>query len=216
MARPRTHHDEKKQELIRISFQLFMQNGYENTRIQDIMNAAKISKGAMYHYFASKDEILDAVLNYIIDLDIARVQPVLTDPSLRVLEKLTASMSFEMPQATQEIRQASEYIQQRPASIFDYRARELSRSRSISALSQLIREGIKTGEFHTDYPDEMAAFIYAAAQSMGEMLMCRTEDANPSRTIEAFLRTLTYCLGLEKKGQEYLAEFFKNNINTER
>jgi Transcriptional regulator len=54
MARPRTHHDQKKQELIKVAFELFMKDGYENTSIQDIMNVAQISKGAMYHYFTCK------------------------------------------------------------------------------------------------------------------------------------------------------------------
>ena len=56
MARPSTHHDEKKQALIKMAFELFMKNGYENTSIQDIMNVAQISKGAMYHYFTCKEQ----------------------------------------------------------------------------------------------------------------------------------------------------------------
>jgi len=37
-----------------MAFELFMKDGYENTSIQDIMNVAQISKGAMYHCFTCK------------------------------------------------------------------------------------------------------------------------------------------------------------------
>ena len=44
------------------SWELFMEKGYEATTIQDIVNAlGDLSKGAIYHHFKSKEEILDAV-----------------------------------------------------------------------------------------------------------------------------------------------------------
>jgi len=212
MARPRTHHEEKKQELIRIAFDLFMRNGYENTSIQDVMNAAQISKGAMYHYFTCKEDILDAVLHYIIDLDAARFDPIFNDASLRPIEKLIATFSFNMPQPSAEVAQATDYVMQRPASIFDYRARELSKSRITASLADLIREGVAAGEFHTDAPDEMAAFICSAAQTMPELVAQQSDPAALRQALSAFLRLLTHCLGLKQKEQDFLTDFFENQF----
>ena len=204
-------YDEKRLKLIKIAFELFIAKGYENTSIQDIIRAAKISKGAMYHYFTSKEDILDAVLNYIIDLDVKRLKPMLNDPSLSSMEKITSAMSFQAPQASEEIRRATEYTIQRPASIFDYRARELSRQRSIIGLTNLIYEGVARGEFRTDYPEEMAAFICASSQAMGELIM-RPGDENSFQTrIDAFIHMLTKCLGLDGSQQDFLANFFKKH-----
>ena len=36
---------------------LFLQKGYQNTTLQDIIDATKLSKGAVYHHFRSKEEI---------------------------------------------------------------------------------------------------------------------------------------------------------------
>ena len=212
MARPRTHHDEKKQELIQISFGLFMKSGYENTSIQDIMSAAQISKGAMYHYFTCKEDILDAVLNYIIDLDAKRLEPILNDASLSALEKLMAIMSPSAPQASEELRQATEYVIQRPASIFDYRARELSKIRSVQGFAKLIREGVASGEFHTEYPEEMAAFICSSAQAMGELMAFQPDSQNLKKMTDAFNLLLAQCLGLGEEKQALLKGFFMNNI----
>ncbi len=56
MARPNTHFNNKRDELILIAFQLFTKKGYEETSISDIMKKAEISKGALYHYFTSKEK----------------------------------------------------------------------------------------------------------------------------------------------------------------
>lgn len=41
-----------------------MENGYEETTVSMILKRAGISKGGMYHYFESKNDILEEVLNY--------------------------------------------------------------------------------------------------------------------------------------------------------
>ena len=213
MARPRTHHDEKKQELVKMAFELFMRDGYENTSIQDIMNVAQISKGAMYHYFTCKEDILDAVLTYIIDLDEKRSAPMLNSTTLRPIEKLTAMMSLDTPKAPPEVEQAAKYVMQRKDSIFDYRARELSKKRSIPSLASLIKEGVAAGEFHTQYPEEMAIFIYSSMQSIGESIaLHRTDIPTLEKSINAIIELLTFCLGLKKKEQDFLADFFKKQF----
>ena len=40
---------------------LFLQKGYQNTTLQDIIDATKLSKGAVYHHFRSKEEIAQRV-----------------------------------------------------------------------------------------------------------------------------------------------------------
>ena len=212
MARPRTHHDEKKQELIKMAFELFMKDGYENTSIQDIMSVAKISKGAMYHYFTCKEDILDAVLNYIIDLDEKQSDPILNSTTLRPIEKLMATMSMKPSQTDPEVKKATEYVMQRQDSIFDYRARELSKRRTIPSLADLIREGIDAGEFHTPYPEEMAAVIYASMQSIGEALVLQSDKDSMSRASNAMIGLLTHCLGLEKKERDYLVSCFEEQF----
>ena len=212
MARPRTHHDEKKQILIEVSFGLFMKNGYENTSIQDIMNAAQISKGAMYHYFMCKEEILDAVINYIIDLDVKRSEPILNSTTLRPIEKLMATMSIKPSRTDPEVKKATEYMIQRQDSIFDYRARGLSKRRTIPSLANLIREGVEAGEFHTPYPEEMATFIYASMQSIGETLVFQSDKASMSRASNALIELLTHCLGLEEKEHDYLVSCFEEQF----
>lgn len=50
------------EKILSTATQLFIHNGYEKTSVQNIAQTASISKGAIYHHFQSKDEILFAVL----------------------------------------------------------------------------------------------------------------------------------------------------------
>jgi AcrR family transcriptional regulator len=52
-----------KERIIRESLRLFSLNGFLNTSITDIMDAAKISKGGFYNHFKTKDDLLLAVLD---------------------------------------------------------------------------------------------------------------------------------------------------------
>ena len=49
------------QKILDVSNDLFRKKGYGKTSIQDILNELKMSKGAVYHHFKSKKEILDAI-----------------------------------------------------------------------------------------------------------------------------------------------------------
>lgn len=49
------------QKILDVSLLLFSKKGYDKTSIQDIVNEIGMSKGAIYHHFKSKEEILDAL-----------------------------------------------------------------------------------------------------------------------------------------------------------
>lgn len=213
MARPRTNHEHKKQELIMVAFKLFMIKGYENTSIQDIIKTAEISKGAMYHYFSSKEDILDDVLNYIIDSDIKRFTPLLNDSNHSALEKLTSLMSHEPSEIPEQVQEANEYIEARPVSIFDYRARELSKKRSMPVLTEIIKQGVESGEFHTQYPEEMTAFIYASGQEMETWFTNDLDKPAILEKVTTFIGLMEYCLGLNKEQYNFLLKFWEDQIN---
>jgi len=54
---------EKKKDIIfTTALRLFAEKGYHNTSINDIAKVAKISTGLAYHYFTSKQNILEAII----------------------------------------------------------------------------------------------------------------------------------------------------------
>lgn len=57
---------EKIQRITEISRRLFIQNGYDNTSIRDILNEAGISTGSLYNFFGNKEEILLSIYKDIL------------------------------------------------------------------------------------------------------------------------------------------------------
>ena len=62
MARNK-HPEQTVQRILDTAAKLFLQKGYDKTTLQDIIDATKLSKGAIYHHFASKEAILIAVVD---------------------------------------------------------------------------------------------------------------------------------------------------------
>jgi hypothetical protein len=63
---PRKDSRNTKGRIIEAAWELFYEQGYENTTIDDIVEASETSKGSFYHYFDSKDALLSS-LSYLFD-----------------------------------------------------------------------------------------------------------------------------------------------------
>ncbi|QIL46772.1 TetR/AcrR family transcriptional regulator [Vagococcus coleopterorum] len=82
--------EEAKTLILDVSTQLFIENGYEKTSISDIVKGLDgLTKGAVYHHFSSKDEIIDAVVRRFIPNQDALVG-VMAQTDLTGLEKIQA------------------------------------------------------------------------------------------------------------------------------
>src|ERR1700758_692483 len=51
-----------REQLIEVATRLFAERGYEDTSIEAVLAAAGVSRGALYHHFAGKDALFEAVL----------------------------------------------------------------------------------------------------------------------------------------------------------
>lgn len=73
--------------ILDVSIDLFAEKGYEETTIQDIVNHLGMSKGAIYHHFKSKEEILLAIAENSYD-DVSTLKDIIDNPDMTGLDKL--------------------------------------------------------------------------------------------------------------------------------
>jgi len=67
MARTRSEkYDDIQAGILRDAARLFATRGYERSSIGDLVEACELSRGAIYHYFDSKEAILFAMLNTLV------------------------------------------------------------------------------------------------------------------------------------------------------
>lgn len=79
---------ERKAELVECALALFLSKGYEATTIADILARTRLSKGAFYHHFTSKEDIFEAAMERMTNAGLAAVQAILQDETLDELTRL--------------------------------------------------------------------------------------------------------------------------------
>jgi TetR/AcrR family transcriptional regulator, cholesterol catabolism regulator len=71
--------DERKVQFIETAMKLFAEKGYYSTSIQDIVDAWGISKGAFYHHFSSKEDLMLAVIRHHFEKMMASITAISED-----------------------------------------------------------------------------------------------------------------------------------------
>jgi len=84
----------RREELIDCAQRLFLAQGYEKTTINEVIAATGLSKGAFYHHFRSKEDLLEAITERIARESLAFVTGVHADKSLDALKRLNALLSL--------------------------------------------------------------------------------------------------------------------------
>ncbi|HQR27779.1 MAG TPA: TetR/AcrR family transcriptional regulator [Nocardioides sp.] len=67
-----------RDQLLATGVRLFAARGYDAVSVQEVVEAAGVTKGAFYHYFRSKDELLHEIYRWLLELQLARLEGFLT------------------------------------------------------------------------------------------------------------------------------------------
>jgi AcrR family transcriptional regulator len=71
--------DDRMRELIDAALRVFAERGYRSTRLDEVAEAAGVTKGTIYHYFDTKEELLLSVVGHFHALAFGRAEDVLRD-----------------------------------------------------------------------------------------------------------------------------------------
>lgn len=144
--------------ILDVSQRLFLEKGYENTTIQDIVDElGGLTKGAVYHHFKSKEEIMDAVGDRMFFSN-NPFEEVRGRTDLNGLQKLQEAVRLN--QSDQErVRLTAQSI---PIAKSPRLLQEMivsNRKVLTPYFLELIEEGNRDGSMHTDYPREIAELL---------------------------------------------------------
>jgi AcrR family transcriptional regulator len=151
--------DDRTQELLDAALQVFARRGYRNTRLDDVAEAAGVTKGTIYHYFDTKEALLLRVIEHYETLAFGRVDDALRDDSLPastrirlvvrkvfsrgdssrdLLALLIRGIAHEVPHVHER------WLQHGPVRLW-------------TLLGRLVEEGKATGEFRPDADGDAGA-----------------------------------------------------------
>ena len=146
------------EKILDVAHRLFLEKGYDNTTIQDIVdNLDGLSKGAVYHHFKSKEEIMDAV-SYRMFSSNNPFEKVKSRSDLNGLQKLRETIRLNQSDEEQtNITIQSIPLKRNPRLLMEMI--ESNRRILTPYYQELLEEGNKDGSIHTEYTKEIAELI---------------------------------------------------------
>jgi AcrR family transcriptional regulator len=176
--------EERKSDIVEAAKRLFQTKNYEKTTMQDVMDALGIAKGTIYHYFKSKEALLEAVVEHIVDNNIQEMQVLVKSAKGNALEKLR--MLVEKGRIIGENAEIIEELHRPGNASMHIRLLAATLQKQAPLYAQLIEQGCKEGIFHTDAPLECAEFVLSGVQFLTDMGIYPWKQEDLIRRMQAF------------------------------
>ncbi|WP_297294596.1 TetR/AcrR family transcriptional regulator [uncultured Oscillibacter sp.] len=148
--------EETVRKILDTAERLFIETGYDRASLQEIIDETGLSKGAIYHHFASKEDIFYAVCDRIGQRNAEVLSQVRDAPGLNGLEKLRAMFKTSL----QPERQAKMFCMM--PYLMDNAKFLATEMRSIFTevvpcfVEPIVRQGMADGSIRTEHPKELA------------------------------------------------------------
>ena len=145
--------------------------GYEAMSVQDVLDELEASKGAFYHYFDSKQALLEAVVERFADGGMASIAPILGDPNLPALKKLErvfAGIAGWKAQRKDLVVAVTGVWNSDSNAIVREKLRRMTVRLLVPLLSAVVKQGIGEGVFRVASADETATVLVSLMQGFQE------------------------------------------------
>jgi AcrR family transcriptional regulator len=138
---------------------LIQDKGYEQMSVQDVLDQLDASRGALYHYFDSKEALLEAVVTRMVDGALESVAPLVSDPRLSALEKLAGVFggiaTFKNQRKELLLALIEVWLSDDNAIVREKFRREVT-ARLTPMLVSVIEQGVAEGTFSAQRPEYTA------------------------------------------------------------
>lgn len=147
--------EETVQKILDASLKLFLEKGYENTTVLDIVGElGGLTRGAFYHHFKSKEAVLDALSNELFKVN-NPFEKVSQEKGLNGLQKLKKLLNDSTEETEyRKLNREALPLLKNPQIL----AEQIESNRDIiaPAYRKLIEEGIADGSIKTGHPKQVA------------------------------------------------------------
>lgn len=196
------------EKILEISLSLFNEKGYEKTTIQDIVNALGMSKGAIYHHFKSKDEIIEALSERCYHGD-AQMELLQNASDKSGIEKLRAIIYRQIQnEEKQQIDSISINLWKNPKIFMNGMTENLSVNSQI--VERILKEGMEDGSIRRQDPLCAAQVLMLLLNYwICSPIVLKELDAIPAKV--SYFRTLCDSMGipvLDEQLEHELSDYF--------
>lgn len=182
--------------ILDVSTRLFSEKGYDDTSLQDIINETKLSKGAIYHHFGSKEDILKAIFHRLGNENAEIFAKIRDDSRLSGIEKLRQIFQTAVFHSNQSVLlTVSPCLLNNPR----FLAMQIEQIYELIApqfVEPILTEGVKDGSINIENPHEIAEAIMILTNVWLNPLVKMTDTEGMKKRCDTF-NTLLKGLGID-------------------
>jgi len=178
----------KKEFILDIAEKMFVEQGFDQTSIAQILDATQIAKGTLYYYFASKEEIMDAIIERWIEQSFEQMRIWVERKHLSIIERLMGALaSLNLKKNGQEFL---EHLHEPQNALLHEKSNQILLSNAPQILYPLFQEGLQAGEMQTAYPYESIEMMLTYSLQIFDNSFQKLERAEQDQKIQAFIYLL--------------------------
>jgi AcrR family transcriptional regulator len=200
VSKPRTQSERSeatRSALMAAARRLFTERGYAAVGTEEIVRAAGVTRGALYHHFGGKAELLEAVYERLEAESTERVARVVLGSDLESpLEAMKAGVEAFLDEcAAPELQRIA--LHDAPAVLGWDRWREIAAANGLGLIEASLTAAIEAGEIRP-LPVRPMAHLLLGALDEAAMLVARAEDPVARAEVTAVLVTLLESFAVER------------------
>ncbi len=193
---------DKRRQILDAAIRVFARQGFHSTRVADIADEAGVAYGLVYHYFKSKDEVLNELFTERWSLLLAAIEEADRSATLAPRAKLEAVAGFIVDSYRHDPELMKVIIVEvtRAANSFGRtHLREIRRA--YDSIAKIVADGQAAGAFRRDIDPNFASmsFYGAIEQQLSGWIFELTPASETDLEQAKSLVTATICDGLEPR-----------------
>ncbi|MBR1909757.1 MAG: TetR/AcrR family transcriptional regulator [Lachnospiraceae bacterium] len=189
--------ERRKQELLKIAYRMFIEKGYENTSIDEIINEAGIAKGTYYYYFESKEATLEAVIDMMIEEEVGRAKEVLA-ASMPVPRKLVSVIYSLRPVQDEQV--IAKALDVKENIVMHEKTNRRIVEEAVPLLTEVVKEGISQEIFNCTNIEERVKMLLIMSQQMFD------DGIFTDRDVEVYVDMVEKALGAKSGTMSFIVE----------
>jgi AcrR family transcriptional regulator len=150
--------EEKRRLILDAAVRVFAHKGFHTSRVGDIAEEAGVAHGLLYHYFSSKDEVLDTIFRETWSALLEEIDEIESSDALarEKLQRVAALLLGSWQRHPDVIRVLVREIARSP----EVQQRIGDLVKPIEAIQRIIARGQEAGEFRADFDARLAGIVF--------------------------------------------------------
>lgn len=160
----------RRLEIVKAAREMFLEKDYDNTTMNDLMNTLAIAKGTIYHYFKSKEDLLEAVVQDMVQDYVVSLQSAMSKANRDAHESVNQNALERMKtlitagQVSETQKETLAKLHRPGNTALHTRLLAVTISKLAALYADVFEQGNKEGIFQVAHPLETAEFLIAGIQ----------------------------------------------------